>query len=230
LKYLQGGKVQTDDILKEVIVDYNSEVLGSPLRALNLDQDRSFLERKLNVVLGRMNYIADWSFAIVDFSKTIAANSDRVTIVEYDIFKPVTCKAIISGAEKNLTYYSFSDFEIRASDYYGTTNNDPSDYSIAGEYVYIGPGKAGSATTIFGQVRRKLTINDTQYLPEQMLIDGLLMRLFKKGTGAQIAAWNGWNNGIKDVSSDAKKRTAEDKTLRQLDPIVLRNQRYLNSL
>jgi hypothetical protein len=219
----------SDDAVKAIIAEYNANV-ESPARLLNESQDKDSILRDIANILDEIDYVFDWPCAIDDFSLVIPANSDNKEIPDFDMFRAVICKTIIGNAERVLDYYPLTDFKIRSTGYYGGTNDDPTDYSTGGNKIYVGPGNMTNAITVFGQVRRKLVLNDIQYLPGRLITAGVLRNRFKKGTPANIASWNGWNVAISNVKTSYNKRTGEERALRTIDPQIARNTAFLNSL
>lgn len=196
----------------------------------NISSNRGKLERGLTVVLEEMDALVDWRCSITDFSKTVSANSNKVIVSNVDIFKPIICRYLDSDSvEHPLTYRELTDYWERDAAWGTDTNDSPTDYTISGGYIYIGPGVMDSATTITGQVRRRLNVNDVPNLPAPMLIDGNVKRLAKKGSPESIAAWSGWNNA-RDMILAAKKHTAEQRDTQPIDPVIARNIAYLKSL
>ncbi|MHC4148852.1 MAG: hypothetical protein ACYSR5_05135 [Planctomycetota bacterium] len=197
----------------------------------NISQHKSRILRHLNVVLEEMDPMAVWRCAIVDFSKTVKANKNKVVIQGANIFKPIICNFVNDeGAEYPLTYRELTNFWEEHAAYGTGTNDSPEIYTIGGGYIYIGPGIMAGDTTISGQVRRRLTQNDVSQLPANMLIDGTVKRLAKKGSPESTHAWNGWNLAKEKVIRAAKKHTGEERDVQPVDPVIARNIVYINSV
>lgn len=212
-----------DDVIRSIGEDAGIGV--------NAPGEKSRILRKLDTTLEEMDALVVWRVAIQDFTKTVAINKNSVAVPETNIFKPIVVNYVdSSGVEHPLTYRELTNFEMNHSNFGTGTTDSPSEYSIGGGYIFIGPGIMAASTTINGKVRRRLTQNDVEQLPAPMVIDGTVRRLAKKGSPEAIAAWNGWNNNKAKIIQDAKKHTAEQRDSNPLDPMIARNIAYINSL
>lgn len=201
----------------------------------NISQKRSILERRLGVVLEEMDPLASWRCAIVNFSKTVAVNKNKVVVASVNLFKPIICRFVNSeGIETPLTFREMTNFWIEDAEFGTGTNSTPSIYTIGGGYIYIGPGIMAASTSITGQVRRRLTPNDVNQLPAPMIIDGMIKRTLTKRTIAdpsiRVDARISWLTNKKAIVTAASKRTSEERDVQPLDPMIARNMAYLKTL
>lgn len=198
----------------------------------NISQKRSTLERKLSVVLAEMDDLVSWRCAIVDFSKTVPINKNRVVVSSINLFKPIICKFVDSdGVEKPLTHREMTNFEIQDARFGTGTNESPTIYTTGGGYIYVGPGIMAVATTISGKVQRRLTPTDINQLPASMIIDGMVKRTITARTIAdptiRTDARISWLTNKKAIIAAALKRTSEERDTQPLDPVIARNIRYM---
>jgi hypothetical protein len=216
-------------IFEEVINSYNNDIATTE-RKLTATQDEAALLRTLNVlVLPEIDEVYDWPCAVVPFSKIVAAGDNDVDIITYPIFKPVICYA--TGQDDPLDFYEITDFLERSAAYGRTKSNSaPIDYSLSGNKLLVGPGVMASATTVSGDVRRRLNQDDLDFLPPQLCIYGLLKALHKAGSPGSIKAWSGWKIALGSAANYANKKTGESRTIRTTDPQITANNRYKNSL
>jgi len=197
----------------------------------NPSQHRDRIIRNLGVVLEEMDALVAWRCAIDHFTKTIPVNTNKVAVPNVNLFKPIVCKFVDSDSvEHVLDYRERTDFEIEDAEYGTDTNDTPTIYTIGGGYIYVGPGIMAVATTITGETRRPLSVNDVPELPAPMMIDGTVKRIAKKGSPEAISAWNGWNLSKKAIITAASKHTGEERDHRPLDPVIARNIAYLSTL
>jgi hypothetical protein len=219
--------VTLEEIEQEVVDGFN-QATG---QKTSIEQSRSMIHRKIAIVLSQLDTMAAWPFAIEDFSVSIPANSGSALVSNFDIFKPVSCKATFgTTTDKPLIFLEITDFDIKSANYVGSTNGDPDYYSLAGKNIYVGPGLLAEATTVSGRYQRKLILADISSLPAQMIIDGTLKRMLKKGTPEDIAARTEWNMGKGDMKRSMTKATEERRSIKRLDPRIAANNRYENSL
>jgi hypothetical protein len=188
----------------------------------------AMIDRKIQLVLAEMDKLTQWRCAVEDFDATVPANDRRVMVASFPTLKIISCLAVVSGVQKELDYISLTEFESQSANYYGTTNSAPTNYSVGGNMLYVGPGNLAASTNITGKVQRRLTTNDVENLPEAMIVDGVLRRMLPKGTPGQIAAWNGWNTAKSGLGVQ-QKATAESRG-KVLDAQIAANMNYLNSI
>jgi hypothetical protein len=197
----------------------------------NVTPHRSNILRNLQVVLEEMDSMVNWRCSIVPFSKTINANDNKALVSNVNLFKPIICRFVDSDSvERPLTYRELTNYWIEDADWGTDTNDFPTIYTIAGGYIYVGPGIMDASTTITGFVRRRLTENDVAELPASMLVDGTVKRITKAGSPESIRAWSGWNASRNNIILAAKKHTGEERDVQPLDPVISRNINYLSSL
>jgi hypothetical protein len=213
--------------LNDLLIQISTEAgLGE-----NPEPHKSMLLRNLKVVLEEMDGLVTWRCAVIDFSKTVPANANKVLVSNVNLFKPIICRWVDSDSvEHPLTYRELTNYWIEDADYGTDTNDSPTLYTIAGGYIYVGPGVMDAATTITGQARRRLSTNDVDELPAPMLVDGTVKRVAKKGSPESIAAWNGWNLSKSSILTAAARHTGEERDVQPLDPVIARNISYLQSL
>jgi len=198
------------------------------LSGISLDQNESLIERKILIALSRIDAIVDWNIAIKDFSKTIAAGKNYALVSDDFIFKPVVCVISISDNSYDLDFLQLTDFKRQTANITSTVST-PRKYSVGGNRLYVGPGLLAAEATITGSYRRRLTLNDVEYIPADLIINKALMSLHTPGTPEHIAAWSGWKEASKDIAK-VYKVTAEKRSKKPLDKQLEANASYLNSL
>jgi len=212
-----------DPIIKQISIEAG---LGE-----NVTPHKSNIQRNLAIVLEEMDSMVNWRCSVMDFSKTVAANSNKALVSNVNLFKPIICRFVDSDSKEHpLTYRELTDYWIEDAKFGTDTNDSPTLYTIAGGYIYVGPGVMSASTSITGQVRRRLTENDVNELPAPMLVDGTVKRMTKAGSPENIRAWNGWNNSVRSIVEASKKHTGEERDVQPLDPVIARNIAYIKSL
>jgi len=195
---------------------------------INLGQNEAMIGRKIGVALESIDFVVVWNFAVKAFSKSISADHNSASVGSNLIFHPIFCKATIGDDVYPLDYMTLSDFERETANW-TTTNDYPTNYSVGGNKIYVGPGLLGSDATIEGKYQRKLTTSDIPYLPGSMVIDRTLMLILKPGTPEHIAAWSGWKEIVKQVRNSYTV-TKEYRSHSDMDDQILLNMAYMDSL
>jgi len=196
---------------------------------LSLTQNRSLIERNISIVMEDLDEMGKWHFTIQPYNLTVPAGSNKKSIAHLNPFRIVSCIATKSGGTMELDFTNLTDFK-RLGTKFTTTNSNPDKYSLAGGFLWVGPGLLASATVINGDYRRRLTLDDVEQFPGSMIIDGANRRLTKKGTDVNIAARSGWNEWKRSMASKDQKITEEKRSVRFIDPQIAANIRYINSL
>lgn len=212
-------------VLESIVEEYNA----SAKHEISIVQNKATLGRKINIVLGIMDRIVSWNIAIKSFSKSIAANKNSASVGTDMIFKPIWCKVTISGNTWPLDYIELTDFERMTAEMDKSPTNSPTLFTVGGNKVRVGPGLLTTSAIVAGEYQRKLTDNDIPYLPADMVIDGVLMRMLPKGNSAQIAAWSGWKEGKQSIQATYKV-TAHRRSSKPIDKQIQANQQYLRSV
>ena len=213
------------DVIDAIVDEYNS----SAEKSISYSQRKSMINRSIELALEKIDSVAPWNFAIKSYSKTIQAGKNSVSIGLDMIFKPLSCIITIGDNIYPLDYINLTDFENRTALLSDNTTSYPNLYSIGGNKLYVGPGLLADSAVVTGKYQRKLTIDDIPYLPANLIIDRSLMRLCKKGTPTNIAAWSGWKEGKADIER-TYKITAEKHSYFRLDEQVEENMEHMDSL
>ena len=208
--------------IQDIVVD----ALVQAGQKITVKQAVGKLTRTAVAALSDIDFIIDWDLALADFSKTISEGDDSVSL-SYASFKPIFCNATVGDDTYPLEFIHLTDLKAMTAAI--DENKYPFKYSLAGRNIYVGPGLMAQDIVISGSYRRKLTINDIEYLPESLVIDRMLMRLLKPGTPEHIAAWSGWKEDVKRVQK-AYSLTAEKRSNMTVDRRVVAFNAYLNSL
>ncbi len=210
--------------------DVLTEILDEAQMGQNLTTHRTRIIRKLRVTLGEMDAMTMWRCAVVDFTKSVPANKNKVSVSSTNLFKPLICNYVTSdGVKYPLTYREMTNFEMKHAAYGTGTTDKPTIYTIGGGNIYIGPGIMAARTVISGKVRRRLTENDVSQLPAPMLVSGTVKRLAKdvdRRTNARI----NWLTMRKEIITAASKHTSEERDTSPLDPVIQRNINYMSTL
>ena len=208
---------------KEIFAEVADTIGGKQ----NVTQRKSIFKRKLTLALEELDPLVQWRCAIIDFSTLVRVNKNRVSVSNVNLFKPIICKYVDDDSvEFPLTYREMTNFQIQDAKYGTGTNDFPTIYSLGGGYIYVGPGIMGTAASIQGMVQRRLTHNDVEQLPGPMIVDGIIARMAKDvdiRTNARI----NWFTNKKAIVTAAHKKTAEERDVQDIDPVILRNQRYM---
>jgi len=112
----------------------------------------------------------------------------------------------------------------------GLTTDKMRVYNVSGRYLRIGPRLTLTGGTVIIIWQRPLTINDTELIPDgMMIVDGAESNIWKSGTDERAAARISFLRKLKPVEV-AVQPTAEKHAQRRMPDQVLRDQAYLNSL